>query len=216
MANSAEKEMVMTRAIGAALGERIADSAVIAVSVIALAGVLPELLAAIATIAVAVALLFRGGTTAARFSRLLSETKGGPEIVERWGGMTAEFLAGATGIALGILALLGLARMVLIPIAAIVYGGALVLDSGVTARLDALEIARAGGPELNPEVARETAASAAGIQVLVGLAAVTLGVLALVGLRPLILSLTAMLAIGFADLMSGTAMGGRMLAIFYR
>ena len=199
--------------IGTSMAGRIAGIAAVAISIIGLAHVFPEILVAIATLAVGVALLFEGGAVAARFSYLIREMET-PEDGVRWGGLTAEFLAGATGIALGILALLHLTPMVLVPIAAIVYGCALILDSGVNNRLTALEARKNGVHGLSETVARESATAAANIQMLVGLAAVTLGILALVGFVPMVLSLVAMLGIGGASLLSGSMFGGRVLNVF--
>ena len=54
--------------------------------------------------------------------------------------------------------------MVLVPIAAIVYGCALILDSGVNNRLTALEARKNGVHGLSETVARESATAAANIQ----------------------------------------------------
>jgi hypothetical protein len=183
-------------------GRIVAGIAAVAISIIGLAQVFPEILVSIATLAVGVALLFEGGAMAARFSDLVPEMEKSAERV-RWGGLTAEFLAGAAGIALGILALLHLAPMVLVPIAAIVYGCALILDSGVNHRLRSLEAQKSGvHGSGNIQV----------LVVLVGVGAVTLGILALVGIVPMVLSLVAMLGIGGANLLSGSMIGGRMLS----
>jgi hypothetical protein len=198
---------------GASMAGRIAGIAAVAISIIGLAHVFPEILVSIATLAVGVALLFEGGAMAARFADLIHGMEKPADGV-RWGGLTAEFLAGATGIALGILALLNLAPMVLVPIAAVVYGCALILDSGVNNRLGALEARKTGVHGLSETVARESATAAANIQVLVGLAAVTLGILALVGIVPMVLSLVAMLGIGGTNLLSGSMIGGKMLSVF--
>ena len=199
--------------IGTSVAGRIAGIAAVAISIIGLAHLFPEILVSIATLAVGVALLFEGGAVAARFSGLIQEMET-PEDGVRWGGMTAEFLAGATGIALGILALLHLAPMVLVPIAAIVYGCALILDSGVNNRLSALEARKNGIRGWKATVARESASATSNIHVLVGLTAVTLGILALVGFAPMVLSLVAMLGIGGASLLSGYMFGSRVQSVF--
>jgi hypothetical protein len=197
------------------VGRILAGIAAVAISIIGLAQVFPETLVSIATLAVGVALLFEGGAMAARFSDLFEEMEKPVDRVH-WGGLTAEFLAGAAGIALGILALLHLAPMVLVPIAAIVYGCALILDSGVNTRLRALEARKTGVHGSTGAVTRRSATAAGNIQVLVvlaGLGAVTLGILGLVDIAPTVLSLVAMLGIGGANLLSGSMIGGRMLAV---
>jgi hypothetical protein len=113
----------------------------------------------------------------------------------------------------GILALLGVDAVVLIPIAAIVYGIALIMDSGIRARLSALEIEHSGLSSVAQEVAREAASASSGIQVLVGLGGITLGILAIIGISPQVLSLVALLSIGSAVLVVGSLVSSRMMGI---
>lgn len=144
------------------------------------------------------------------------ETKTTPtsSIGGRWEGLTAGFLAGSAGIALGILSLLGIAPMVLVPIAAIVFGFALMMDSVVRIHLADLESKYSGLEGLHREVAQETASAASGTQVIAGLSAITLGILALVGIGSLTLSLVAMLTVGASVLLGGSLVGSRMMGIF--
>ena len=100
---------------------------------------------------------------------------------------------------------MGLHSLVLVASAAIVFGGALVFGSGVLAGLNALEVTRSGGQDMLHTTAREAGSAAAGVQVFVGLGSITLGILALLSLAPLALTLVAMLAVGAAMLLSGTA-----------
>jgi hypothetical protein len=145
---------------------------------------------------------------------LLSEIGGSfLTATELGGGITAEFLAGAAGIALGILSILGIVPMVLLPAAIIVYGAALLLSSGATARLNSLAAARPEVHEIARHVAREAVFAAAGAQVLIGLSGVILGILALVGFTPLILSLVALPSLGSAVLLSGAAINSKMLSM---
>lgn len=202
-------------AAGTSFIEGITGIGAVALSIIGLANIFPLVLASIATIALGAALLFEAGAVAARFSALMSVPGDTATTTSRWGGMTSTFLAGAAGIALGILSLLGISPMVLIPIAAIVFGSALIMDSGVNARLAQLEASREA-PELSDDVARESAMASSGIEVLVGLGAITLGVLALVGFNTLTLTLVALLSVGSAVLLSGSIIGGRMISVFKR
>ena len=64
------------------------------------------------------------------------------------------------------------------------------------------------------KIAHEAVSSASGVQMITGVAAITLGILALSGLQAMLLTLIAMLAVSVSDLLSGTAIGGRMLSIF--
>ena len=51
------------------------------------------------------------------------------------GGFTAEFVGGAAGIVLGILALVGIAPEILCSVAVLVFGGTLLFGSGMTGML---------------------------------------------------------------------------------
>jgi hypothetical protein len=198
-----------------AMVEGMAGLGAVVLAILGLAGVLPGVLACIATIAIGVALLFQGGTMAARlFSLPVALSGERVEAVPLGGGMTAEGLGGVAGIVLGILAVVGVAPVLLVASAAIVFGGALVLGTGVAARLNALDMARWSELPLYQQTAREVVAAAAGMQVFVGMGSLTLGILALLGMAPLILELVAMLALGAAVLLSSAAISSRMLSIF--
>ena len=198
--------------------EGLTGIAAIAIAIVGLAHVFSETLLAIATIAIGASLLFESGAIAARFAALISREEHSREVsavpIVRGGGMTTGFMAGVAGIALGILALVNIAPEVLTAIAAVVYGSALVFDSGVYARLNNLETYNSGLRGLSREIAYESGLTASGIQVLVGLGAITLGILALVGIHPLVLSLVAMLSIGAALLLSETLMGSSLKGVF--
>jgi len=198
---------------GGSITEAICGAGTVVLAIIGLAGSLPGYMASVATIAFGVALLAQGGAIAARYTRLLRETTptewdGRTEI---GGGMGAEFLAGGAGVVLGILGLLGLGTATLIPIAIIVFGGALLLGSSATADLSTL-----GAPDAHERfahIARQASVAASGAQVLVGIAAVVLGIIALVGIDPVLVTLVALLVLGASVLFSGTAVSSRMASV---
>lgn len=198
--------------------EGLTGIAAIAIAIVGLAHVFSETLLAVATIAIGASFLFESGAIAARFAALISREENPEEAsavpVARWGGMTTGFMAGVAGIALGILALVNIAPEVLTAIAAVVYGSALVFDSGVYARLNNLETSYSGLHGLSRQIAYESGLTASGIQVLVGLGAITLGILALVGIHAMVLSLVAMLSIGAALLLTETLMGSSLKRAF--
>jgi hypothetical protein len=193
------------------LAEEIAGIGAVVLSIIGLANRFPELMLPIATIAIGAALLFEGGAITARFSNLLSLARAQVDFRQFGMGMTMEFLSGIVGVALGILALIGIYPLVLTPVAAIVFGAALILGARVSARLNALWSSMTEEREIVREVTREALEAASGVQFLIGLGAITLGILALIGLNPTILTLVAMLSVGFANLLSGTAIMGRVM-----
>jgi hypothetical protein len=125
--------------------------------------------------------------------------------------MSVEIIGGLAGIALGILALIGIETMPLLAISAIVFGGTLLFGSPAVYRASRAE----PGNQVLDEMARETTAGAAGAQALVGIGAVTLGILALVGIASQTLVLVAVLAIGGAALLSGGALTSKMVSLIY-
>lgn len=201
---------------GTSITEGITGLAAVALAIIGLADISPWLLAAIATIALGAAFVFESGAVAARFSALEAGPRGTVSFRTwgRWGVMTAGFLAGCAGIALGILALLGIRSIILIPCSVIVYGVALIMDGGTRVRLSTLESANSPLSSMDKEVAREVAAASSGIQDLVGLAGTTLGILAIIGIEPQTLTLVALLSIGAALLVVGSLVGGKMISMY--
>ena len=93
---------------------------------------------------------------------------------------------------------------------------ALTLSSGMTSRLNDLKIEVSGAHQSAQRVAHEAVTAASGTQVLVGLAAGVLGILALIGVAPTVLVLVGLLAIGTSLLLSGGALGGRLISLFHR
>jgi hypothetical protein len=211
-----EREKSIKVVAGGSLTEALCGAATVVLAIIGLAGTLPGYMASIATIAFGVALLAQGGAIAARWSRLLRETQ--PHEwdtrTELGGGMGAEFLAGGAGVVLGILGLLGLYTATLIPIAVIVFGGALLLGSGATADLGSLYVPTTH--ERFANVARQMTLAASGAQMLVGVGAIVLGIIALVGVDPVVVTLVALLVVGASVLLSGAAVSSRMAAVMRR
>lgn len=192
-------------AMGNTMAEAVVGLGSIAIAIIGLANVYPWLLAAVATIALGAAFVFEAGDVGRRFSNLAAEdTTGVPEASNAWGGMSAGFVAGCAGIALGILAILGVVPHTLIPVAIIVYGATLVMDSTTQSSLSEMESQRFGARSFSQQIARESASTLSSMQVLVGLGAITLGILAIIKIVPETLSLVALLALAAAVLMAGS------------
>ncbi len=192
------------------LFEALAGAGTATLAILGLAGVLPAYFAAIATIAVGVGLLTEGGAIMARYNDLLFEAEAAHLQHRSLGsGMAAESVGGVAGIVLGILTLVGVAPMVLLPVAAIVFGAALLVGSGANRDLNRYAATLWIGPEAH-KAARGAVTAATGGQALVGVAAVALGVLGVIGLSPVALTLVALLSIGGATLLSGTALTARV------
>ena len=207
-----EHETTMGIVAGGSIAEAIGGVGVVVLAILGLAGLLPEELAAIATMAVGVALLLEGIAIVTRFSDLLSESgRSLSEEVKLGGGMGAEFIGGVAGGVLGLLALLGIVPVTLMAIAVIVFGASLLLSSGATYRLDSLA-SRLGQKTLTGgQMVAGVAAS--GVQVLVGIAGIALGIIALVGISPMILILAGLLSAGAAVFISGSAVSGSIATV---
>jgi len=205
---------------GGSIVEAICGAAAVVLAILGLLGAAPLFLASIAGIAVGLALLIGGGTIAARFSKMLSTTEArfaptaATESIQ--GGMAMESLSGLAGAVLSFLALFNVEPFTLLPIASILYGLALLMASGATARLNELMVRGGAERERAQQVARQAASAAAGTEVLIGLAGIVLGILALADFVPLTLMLVAMLAFGASILLSGTAIAGRFMSVFAR
>jgi hypothetical protein len=194
--------------------EGIGGAATVVLAILGLTGVMPLELAAIAVIVFGVALGAEGGTIATRFARLLARTNAGEvEVADLGGAMSVELLGGATGVLLGLLAVLHIAPMHLVPIAVVVFGSSLLMGHLATSRVSAL--AFGSNPDAHA-VAREVALAAASSQMLVGIGAVTLGIIAIVGVEPITLTLAALLALGASLVLSGTTVGSTMMSFVAR
>ncbi|MEJ2726423.1 MAG: hypothetical protein P8175_17645 [Deltaproteobacteria bacterium] len=204
------KPLVRTsmKAVSAAVVEGILGIGALAVAIIGLAHVVPMILLAVSSIIVGTALLFQAGALAARYSYHTTESER-----RRRGWVGAIFFGGTAGVTLGILGVIGFVPLILVPIAAMSLGAALLLSSALNARLNALEVAREREQGYPPELARETMSIAFGAQAFVGLAAMGLGLLALAGVNPLVLALVAMFSIGGAALIDG-AIVTRVMSLF--
>ncbi len=209
-----ERQKSIKVAAGGSMTEAICGAATAVLAIIGLAGTLPGYMASVATIAFGVALLAQGGAIAARYAHLLRDTatQEWETHAEAGGGLGAEMLAGAAGVVLGILGLLGIGTATLIPIAVIVFGGALLLGSGA-----AVDLGSAGpGTSSFAHVARQATVAASGAQVLLGIAAIVLGIIALVGIDPLLVTLVALVIVGASVLLSGAAISSRMASVLRR
>jgi len=187
-----------------------------ALAIIGLASVYPVLLAAIATIVIGGALLLEGAAIAARYSRLALEKSGAAQEADISSGMSAEFIGGAAGVVLGVLALVGVAPEILIPVAALTFGASLLIGSAANARLNHMLMfvpRHEHGDEYLERIARETVNAASGAEFMIGAGASVLGILAIVRVGPwLALSLVAFLVVGTAVLLTGAAFSGKLLA----
>ncbi len=201
---------------GGSLVGGVAGAVAIILALIGLGNVMPTLMIPLAIIAVGAAFLFEGGAIAARFSDLLTDTSKGRSVVPRLGaGLTAEVVGGLIGAILGILALLNVQPPILMPIAFIVYGVTLIFGSSVASWLESLLTTRSGEHERIGMVAHEAVEVSVGVQMVLGISTVILGILSLTGVSPTIMNLVSVLCVGFAALLTGTAISVRMWSILF-
>lgn len=183
---------------GGASFETLAGATAVVLAILALAGIAPFTLAAITTIAIGCALLAYGLAIASRWRETLRTKEGRAEAGTASG---VDMLAGAAGIVLGVLVLVGIMPELLLAIAAIVFGGALVIGALGQTQLASATYER---NERFDKALRRTMKGAGGIMVVVGAGAIVLAVLGLLGFGTLFtMSVIAMLAVGSALVISG-------------
>jgi hypothetical protein len=200
--------------------DAIGGVATIVLAILGLSGLFPDILAGIATIVFGVALLIQGGTMLSEYAGIIFPRG------ETWSGgyfggntLAAVFLVGAAGIVLGILALIRIHPEVLIPVAIIAFGTALVLASNAVWHLYvAKRASMAGGTQTagsgSEILASEMASGSAGMQALAGLAAVVLGILAIaMAGADITLFLVAFLVLGATLMLTGSTLSGAVLSL---
>jgi hypothetical protein len=204
--------------------EAVGGAAAVVLPILGLLGIIPLTLAGVTTIILGAAFIIEGLGISTRARHLMQEARAGRgEGRDVGGGVTADFLGGGAGVALGILGLIGIAPNILLPVAAVVFGATLVFSSGVKADLatfgerrerDRVDRGDTRGEERSSGTIGYSKA-AMGIQVLAGIAAVIIGILVLVGFTGaaggLTLTHIAFLCVGVALVLSGTALGARMM-----
>jgi hypothetical protein len=190
----------------------------IVLAIIALSGVYPTMLVAIATIVFGAALLIQGGTMLSEYTKMIfpAGASAPTEEFSAGGGLSSVFLVGAAGIVLGVLALLGIFPTELTSIAIIAFGGALVLSSNAVWQLYRMKrsshrFAGARTVSGGEVLAWEMASGSAAMQCIAGLAAIVLGILAVTGRDPAILSLVSLLVLGATVLLTGSALSGAVM-----
>lgn len=212
-----EESAAKVVATGSAVAALCGLGAVV-LTILGLAGMAPTPLCSIAVICAGAALAFEGGSISAKYHEIIEASGGSKKhAAEVESGMSAEMLGGIAGIVLGILALIGLVPVLLVEIAAIVFGATLLLGSGTQHRLNQMINLRPTDQHA-AHVAHEAVATATGADVLIGIGAIVLGILGLVGIAAHVapvLALVAILAVGVAELLSGSAVGARMGTIFH-
>jgi hypothetical protein len=212
-----EERRTVETLLGGTIGGGIIALAGVVLAIIGLASNYPRWLLGAATIAVGISFLIEGAAIASRLAELVHEsTSGRVEMSELGTGVTGETLAGIVGIVLGILGSLNVYPTVVLSVAAIVYGAGLILGAGANIRINELMVVHQEDTAAARHAIRQAVLATTGLQVFIGLAAVTLGIIALASNYPITLSLVAMLLIAGAFVLSNTAIAGRLMSVLRR
>ncbi|WP_407179439.1 hypothetical protein [Bradyrhizobium sp. STM 3562] len=199
--------------------DAIGGVATIVLAIVALSGINQPTLAAIATIVFGAALLIQGGTMLTEYTKLMFPAGAVQPAQEGMGGggLPILFLVGASGIVLGVLALLGIAAGTLVSCAVIAFGVALLVSSNSVWHLyrtrqasqQMISNRMLSGGEI---LAGEMASGSAAVQCVSGVAAIVLGILAVSGVYEAVLSLVALLVMGATVLLTGSTLSGAAMS----
>jgi hypothetical protein len=185
--------------------------AAIVLAIIALADVSTAILAAIATIVIAVGFMAQAFNSAAEGSKMTMAGALAPRT-ELANAAMVDCLAGVTGIALGILALVGIHSAYLVPAALVVFGGALLLGGIIGMAPTTPLVAAVEGQ--TPVISYQRSVAAGGLQAMVGIAAVVLGILSLILMSSWVLVLVGFIAVGAALLMVSATFAAAIMQLF--
>jgi hypothetical protein len=195
------------------LTEGAAGIAVMVLAIVALAGVSAGLLASIAVIVIGVGLTVQAFNSAAEEAKVMApSTTVATQDATLGGEVVVDCMCGLTGIVLGILALVGVNAAYLLPAALIVFGSSLLL-SGFISMWPRTRRVASSGTETQILTHRGPPA-AAGVEVLVGLAAVVLGILSVIMAPFGVLLLVGFLAVGAALLMVSATFASAAMRLF--
>lgn len=172
-------------------GEAIAGAIAILLGIIGFLGGAPVTLAGVGTLTIGTTLFWEGLAVASRRAQWAALSP--RERMDASTGLSIEFVGGAVTILLGVLSLAGVVSSVMLPVGALVFGTSLVVASVTNGRVN--------HAFRSPGVSTSAAA-----ELLSGMGSMLLGLLALIVPDSwLALSLLAILAAGFAVLLSGVA-----------
>jgi hypothetical protein len=202
MANATTTRERTGTAMGGSVLEALGGIAAVVLACLGLAQIAPMWMAAVSTILVGAALTLEGAAISTRYQEMAVTDRETRDRAQLGSGVTSEVLGGLAGIVLGAIALFDIAPLVLVAVAQIVFGGALMLGSAGAARFHREMLARG--------TAAKVGRASPGIELMVGIAAITLGILALSGFVPLTLSLVSLLVVGLTVLLSGSIIGARL------
>lgn len=208
-----ERKLTKT-VLGESIAESILGGLTIVLALVGLSGIWPLYMLPIAIIAMGAGFFLEGTAITMRFSRLISESTQERAGEHQFGlAISSEFIGGIAVVVLGILSLIGVAPMVLAPVAVIIFGSILMLSSGFKVRFNALEFEHAEYPDRFKRIAEEAMIATAGVEFVLGLSVAILGIIAITGISVLTLSLVGLLLVGITGFVTGAALSARMAAL---
>lgn len=184
----------------------------LALGAIALTGANPFTLTALGIVSLGLGLVLIGSTAGAKYTKPLAEMQD-----STMGGLTAELIGGLIAILFGVLGLAGVAPFPLFQVAILIIGVSLLVGSIATARMNYWIVNRRSSIEEQSRVMNQRLVlTSAGVQALVGITAIVLAIIALAGQFSLEIAMVSVLVLGGGLLLTGLALGVRVLSLFSR
>ena len=207
----------MSEEMALSIGEMAGGLALVVLGILAIGHIDTMFLNAIAVIVAGVVLVVESARISAELGSALASVTGQAELADM-GGMNAGMMAGAIGVVLGILALIGVATGPLVAVSVIVFGAAVLFDHAVRTRMRTFRLfssatSMPGEPTATAQIALSAATTAGSASILVGVGLIALGILALAGLSVDILMSVALLALGAHLLIENTSVAGHITSM---
>lgn len=190
--------------MGGSVVDSTAGLGAVVLSILGLVGVIPQIMGSLAVLALGAGFFAQGMSAQLRRQRIIqetSETHMGPGGFGS--GIAAGSIAGLASLTLGVLSLIGFKPTVLIPIAVISFGGAMILGSTMLYRLNEYLIANSETPDEEKAASDREARGASDLHLFVGIGAVVLGILTLLNPTAMTFAFIALIGVGAANLVSG-------------
>lgn len=186
--------------------------ALVVLGILALAKIQPLLLVSIAVIVAGVLLATDSAALTQQIATALTARAGEHiDASELPAGLNAGVLGGIAAVVLGILAVLVVAPNVLIAVAAIVLGTAVLFDFTARSQARALRMTTGETPEQVAKLALGAASSTGTAAIFTGIGLITLGILALAGIAVEVLTAVAFLGLGVYFLLEGASSAGHFM-----
>ncbi|MCE5230457.1 hypothetical protein LLG95_12805 [bacterium] len=168
--------------------------------------------ASLATILVGLALLIEGGSVVARSRKLVSGSEDIGWAISSENAVLS--LVGIIGIVLGIMAWSRFDQVTLLAVASVIMGSGVLIESSSESLLGRLRLASYRTREPVERYTHQAVRASAGIDLVIGLAAMVLGVMALTGYASFTMIFVSMLTLSVGVLLGNLAIAGRFFGAF--